>query len=489
MKQSDQKAPSAEVVELPSRVHVVGMGGAGMGAIATLLIETGRRISGSDLKDSPQLERLRRRGATVFVGHSPSNIEGAELVAASSAIRDDNPEVTEARRRGLPVASRADMLAALTSKRRVLAVAGTHGKTTTTALLARVLQAAGFQPGFLIGGDLIGGAEPASLGATDWMVVEADESDGTFLRLNPTGAIVTNVEADHLDHYGSIEQLIEAFGSFVERVSGPVVLCADDEVASSLSERSVRSVTYGTSPSSHYRIEALSVRPSGTSFDVVGPSGALGSFRIGIPGAHLARNATAALVLASQLGAELDSAAAALESFQGVARRWQRYEPIEGVTFVDDYAHLPSEVRATLAAARASGHDRVVCVFQPHRYSRVGALWQSFGDAFVDADLLVVTEVYAAGEEPVPGVSGELVATAAMEACPGLEVVFAPGREEVVEVLARRLRPGDLCVVLSAGDMVGLHAQVFDKTAAGGQRKTGREKSEKSVSGRKESEA
>lgn len=449
----------------PRRIHVVGIGGAGMSAIATVLARMGHTVTGSDLKPSAQLARLEALGVRVAVGHDAANLPpDAEAVAVSTAIPASNPEVGAARERGLPVLRRAEVLAALCGTRRTLAVAGTHGKTTTSSMLALALTEAGLEPSFIVGGELNEIGSGAAVGRGEWLVVEADESDGTFLELGAEAVLVTNVEPDHLGHWGSFERLVGAFGEFLAAAPGPRLVCADDPVAARLGEK-VGALTYGAAAGADFGLVVHERGRWGTRFSVLHQGTLLCEVVLPVPGLHNAVNATGALAAAVLLGAPADAAAGALGRFGGVARRFQFRGERAGVSFVDDYAHLPSEVRAALAAARDGGWARIVCVFQPHRYSRTEALWRDFADAFVDADLLVVTDVYPAGEQPRPGVTGRLVVRAVLEAHPDAPVAYLPRRDEQVAYLRRVLRPGDLCLTLGAGDLTSLPDALLDPEA------------------------
>lgn len=440
----------------PARLHVVGIGGAGMSAIATVLARMGHTVSGSDLKGGPHLERLRALGVAVHVGHDASNVPpGVDAVTVSTAVPESNPEVQAARARGVPVLRRADALAAIAATRRTIAVAGTHGKTTTSSMLAVVLRQAGLRPSFIIGGDVNEIGSGAVWDDGEWLVVEADESDGTFLELGAEAVVVTNVEPDHLGHYGGFEHLVAAFERFLAEASGPRVVCADDEVAARLG-RACGAVTYGTSEAADYRLRVLRGGRDGTVFAVDHAGEPLAEIALAVPGLHNARNACGAFVAAILVGADREAAAGALGHYAGVARRFQFRGERDGVTFVDDYAHLPTEVKAALATAAGGGWGRVVCVFQPHRYSRTADLWRDFADAFVDADVLVVTDVYSAGEAPRPGVTGRLVVQAVLDAHPDARVAYLPRRDDQVAYLRRVLRPGDVCLTLGAGDLTVL---------------------------------
>ena len=450
--------PGADRLDLsrPRRIHVVGIGGSGMGPIATVLAAMGHRVTGSDLKESLVLDRLRSLGIHATAGHAAGNVGDAEVVAVSTAVAADNPEVVAARNRGLVVLRRAEVLAAVAATRRAVAVAGTHGKTTTSSMLAMVMAAAGLRPSFLIGGQLNETGGGASWDDGEWLVVEADESDGTFLELPAEAAVVTSVEADHLDHYGgSFDAVVDAFDRFLAGVGGLKVVCADDAVAATLAA-SHRAVTYGTAEDADYRITGVESGRASVRFGLEHGGGTLGEVELPVPGLHNARNACAAVVTALELGADFTTAASALSRFRGVARRFQVRGERDGITFVDDYAHLPGEVRAVLSAARQGGWRRVVCVFQPHRYSRTAALAHAFAGAFDDADVLVVTDVYPAGEDPRPGVTGKLVVDAVLDARPAARVAYLPGRDQWAVYLRQNLRPGDLCITLGAGDVTEL---------------------------------
>ena len=439
----------------PVHVHVVGAGGAGMSAIATVLAAMGHTVTGSDLKTSPVIDRLTAAGMNVIVGHAAENVGDADVVTVSSAIRDDNPEVVEARRRGIPVYRRSTALAAIAELRRCIAVAGTHGKTTTASMLSLMLVEAGLRPSFLIGGEVNEIGTNAVWDDGEWLVVEADESDGTFLSLRPDIAVVTNVEPDHLDHYGSFEAMRSAFGAFLV-VARQRVVGGDDAEALTLA-RAHGADTVGVGENCTHRLTGLDLSRSSVAFTLTGPDGVdLGRLAVPVPGLHNARNAAVAAVAALAAGVAFGDAAAALARFAGVARRFEFRGVAGGVTFVDDYAHLPSEVEAALAAAKNGAWQRIVAVFQPHRYSRTAALSSDFGRAFAQADVVVITDVYGAGEPPIPGVSGRLVADAVRRAQPGKPVVYVAGRTELRAEVASLLTAGDLCCTLGAGDLTSL---------------------------------
>jgi UDP-N-acetylmuramate--alanine ligase len=440
------------------RVHFIGVGGAGMSGIARILLARGVRVSGSDAKDSRELASLSVLGADVHVGHRAEQVEGADTVVFSTAIRDRNPELVRARELGLRVLRRAEALAAVMADRRSVAVAGTHGKTTTTSLLTVAAQHAGADPSFAIGGSLSGSGVNAHNGSGDLFIAEADESDGSFLLLHPFAAVVTNVEADHLDHYGTEEAVEQAFAAFATTLdpAGFLVTCADDPGAARLAETAraagtdVR--TYGTSEDADVRIDALRIRGLGSTFEVVARGRRLGPVELAVPGAHNARNATAALTAGLGLGLPEKVLREGLGGFTGTRRRFELKGTAGGVRVFDDYAHHPTEITAVLTAAReVVGGGRLVVAFQPHRYSRTAAFRQAFGAALGAADEVVVLEVYAAGEDPIPGASGAGVAAAVP--LPPAQVLFEPSWSKVAARLVERARPGDVVLTLGAGDV------------------------------------
>jgi UDP-N-acetylmuramate--alanine ligase len=437
------------------RAHLVGIGGAGMSGLARLLLARGMTVSGSDIKESPSLVQLRASGAAITVGHEGRNIGDADVVVVSSAIPPGNPEVAEARRRGVEVLARAQVLAALMSDRRGVAVAGTHGKTTTTSMLSVILERGGFDPTYLVGGDLNESGSNARSGGGDLFVAEADESDGSFLLLAPEIAVVTNVEPDHLDFYADEAEVEVAFVAFCRRASA-VVACADDPGARRVvSESGVPVIWYGEAEGSDVRIldQEVGGDASACTIQVTGESGWEGRIELPLPGRQHLANAAGAVATAIHLGVSPAVSAEALATFGGVARRWERRGTAGGASFVDDYAHHPTEITATLDAAQADGRDRVVAVFQPHRYSRTEAMWRALGESLAGADLVVVTDVYGAGETPVPGITGKLLVDALVECAPGKRAVYLPHRADVARFLAGEVRDGDLVLTLGAGDI------------------------------------
>lgn len=452
-------------LDQPLAIHLVGIGGSGINAIGVVLAEMGHTVSGSDLRTSLGVTRLLAMGAQVHIGHDGANVERADVVAHSSAISPDNPELVRARELNLPVLSRAQMLRAICDRKNLVAVGGTHGKTTTSSMLSLCLVAGGFHPSFVVGGDLNevgGGAVWDDDG--DLLVVEADESDGTFVELGAQVALVTSLEADHLDYYGSHAQLVAAFGQFVAGATDLAVICSDhSDVAQLVTHAPGRCVTYGLNSNADYSVANPLSGRYGVQFTLMGPSGPLGEVTLAMAGLHNAANATAAAAAAIELGADPTAAIRALERFAGVARRFEMRGSAAGVAFIDDYAHLPSEVAATIAAARDGDYDRVVAVFQPHRFTRIKSLWQSFADAFVSADITVITDIYPAGEVAQPGITGELVRRAVHSAHPTAEVIYVSDRTQLADLLVGTLRSGDVCLTMGAGDLTTLADELIDR--------------------------
>jgi UDP-N-acetylmuramate--alanine ligase len=460
----DAAAGPALDLATPRRLHVTNVGGAGMSAVATLLAEMGHHVSGHDPSaDSPFLAPLAILGVDLVTGPAPDGVPaGTDAVVVSTATPADHPQVVAARAAGIPVWHRSGALAAMSARRQAVAVAGTHGKTTTSALLATILAGAGRRPGWVVGAGIPGLGRSATWGGDGPLVIEADESDGTFLALASDAVLVTNVEPDHLEHWGGEPALRQAFVRFVSACVGPAVLCADDPGARALADAAAHPATYGTDPAADYRVSDVTADGTGVRF-VLEHAGERVEVAVpAAPGLHNARNAAGALAVAHRLGVPLPEAAAALAGFRGVARRFEVRGEAGGVLFVDSYDHLPTEVAAALAAARSGPWRRVVCCFQPHRYSRTAALGASFADAFADADLLAITDVYAAGEPPRPGVSGKLVVDAVLDAHAWRSVAWLPSLDDVVAWLRTTLRPGDLCITLGAGDLTTVPDRVID---------------------------
>jgi UDP-N-acetylmuramate--alanine ligase len=439
----------------PAKLHFVGVGGIGMSGIAEVLLNLGYQVSGSDLKESDTTRRLAALGGRMWRGHAREHVEAVDVVVTSSAVRRDNPEVVEARARKIPVIPRAEMLAELMRLKYGVAIAGSHGKTTTTSLAAHLLAHAGMDPTAVVGGKVNAFGSNAKLGKGDYMVVEADESDGSFLHIPPTIAVVTNVDPEHLDHWKTPEALRQGFVAFVNRVPfyGLAILCFDHPgVQSLLPDVEKRFVTYGEAPQADYRAAHIDVSRGQVSFDAFRRDEPLGRFALSMVGRHNALNALAVVALGDEMGIPHDVTRAAFASFAGVQRRFTVRGEAAGVTVVDDYGHHPAEVRATLRGARDAFDRRVVCVFQPHRYSRTRDLLAEFATAFNDADVLVLSDIYAAGEEPLPGVSGESLAEA-IRAHGHKDVTFVPDRARLALAAREKLRPGDLVLTLGAGDI------------------------------------
>lgn len=438
------------------KIHFIGIGGAGMSALARILLDKGCEVSGSDIKDSPLAKQLREHGARIFIGHKAENVTAVDAIVVSTAIPDNNPEVVAAKALGIRRLHRSDVNAALLNGTKGIAVAGAHGKTTTTSMIGLVLEHGGLDPTIIIGGevDYLGGN--ARLGNGPYLVSEADESDGSFLKLRPHIAVVTNVEDDHLDHYGTMENIRQAFQTFIDNLdpqSGRAVLCFDDENIRRIASRTKRAiVSYAIHHLADY--QAVHIKSSGTgiAFDVQHEGRILGHVALSIPGLHNVLDALATVVTGVLCGLTVPEAAAGLAEFHGAKRRFETKAHIKDVWVVDDYAHHPTEIKTTLAAARQTQPGRLICVFQPHRYSRTQLLAKEFGDAFREADILVLTDIYGAGETPIPGVSGRTLLAAVAEGA-GQEAVYIERREDIAAHLATIVRAGDLVITMGAGDI------------------------------------
>ena len=450
------------------KIHFVGIGGIGMSGIAELLLNLGYGVSGSDLKGSDITRRLQTLGGVIVEGHRAENVApDVDVVVTSSAVRKTNPEVIAAKDRGIPVIPRAEMLAELMRLKEGVAIAGSHGKTTTTSLIATVVAHAGLDPTAVVGGKLNALGSNAKLGRGELMVVEADESDGSFLRLSPTIAVVTNVDPEHLDYYGTVEALQQAFVDFADRVPfyGLAVLCIDHPVVQHLIPRlTKRHVTYGVSLQADWRADDVKLAAFESRFVVSHRGQTKGEVTLKMVGAHNVLNALACCAVAHELGIPFAATAEALGQFQGVQRRFTVRGEKRGITVVDDYGHHPAEIKATLAGARASfPHRRIVCAFQPHRYTRTRDLMGEFATAFNDADALVLTEIYAAGEDPIAGVSGARLHEA-VKACGHRDAVFVE-RPELAKKLRERIREGDLVLTLGAGDITHAGEELLELLA------------------------
>ncbi|MDE8702515.1 UDP-N-acetylmuramate--L-alanine ligase [Adlercreutzia equolifaciens] len=453
------------------RLHFIGVGGVGMSGIARVAHDQGMAVSGSDLKESRYTKQLRDAGLTIFIGQDASHIpEGDPLVVVSTAILDNNPELIEAKRRGLTIVHRAQMLARLGCGLDTLAVAGTHGKTTTSSMLASTLDAMGLDPTFLIGGIVRAYGTNAHSGTGRYYVVEADESDKSFTYLSPAAAIVTNIEADHLDHYEGLQEIYDQFRMFMEGVApeGPIVVCGDDENLVQVARSTGRAITtYGFGESCDARILSAEDHGVGSQFTLQLPDGRVVESRIKQnPGRHNVANGAAVLTLIALLGLDVEQAAAKLADFGGVRRRFDLIGEAQGITVVDDYAHHPTEIAATITAAKALDFKRVHVLFQPHRYSRAAlfteVMHDEFGAAFDNADTVTFMDVYSAGEAPVPGVTGKTFLNVVLEhghPC----ARYVPRRIDVVPAMIETAEPGDLVITMGAGDVTAIAPQLVDE--------------------------
>ena len=445
-------------------IHFVGIGGIGMSGIAELLLNLGYTVSGSDLKSSDITERLRSLGGVIHEGHAAERVQGADVVVVSSAVRPDNPEVQAAQRASIPVIPRAEMLAELMRLKYSIAVAGAHGKTTTTSIVAAVLASGGLDPTVVIGGKLIGVGTNAVLGRGDFIVAEADESDGSFLRYSPAIAVVTNIDREHLDFYPDLAAIQRVFLEFIDRIPfyGLAVLCLDNEPIQDLIPRiKKRYTTYGINPQADFQIRNVVVEGRRTRFSVFRRRRKLGRFKLNLPGIHNVYNATASIAVATELDIPIASIQAALERLSGVQRRLEVRGEVNGVAVVDDYGHHPTEIKMTLQAVRECWPERrLVVVFQPHRYTRTRALLDEFARAFYQSDVLVVLPIYAASEEPIAGITGQALSER-INAHGHKQVIFAEGITAAAAQLKSLLMPGDLLLTLGAGDVWKVGAELL----------------------------
>ena len=440
-------------------IHFIGIGGAGMSALAYVMIKRGYHVSGSDAKPGYMATKLAKEGALVFIGHAACQIERAEVVVVSTAIHPDNPELVEAHRRQVPVIHRSDVLAWLMNRHKGIAVAGAHGKTTTSSMLSCITSDCGLDPTIVVGGIVNNLGSNAASGKSDWVVAEADESDGSFLKFSPYIAVVTNIEDDHLDHYGSQENIQKAFAQFVSQIKedGCAVLCYDNDRVRTIGEATdKRVISYGIdSQDADYQATNIIYGTDGTHFDVVYQGETIGQGHLIIPGRHNVLNSLGAIAAARELGLELPDILASLEKFSGAKRRFETKGKVDGVWVVDDYAHHPTEIQATLKAARQTHPERLIVVFQPHRYTRTQLLLDEFAVAFKDADKLIVTDIYAASEDPIPGVSGEMLADKVRETT-GQQVEYLPDQPTILDHLEHEAQSGDLIMTIGAGDIYKL---------------------------------
>jgi UDP-N-acetylmuramate--alanine ligase len=452
------------------RVHIIAAGGAAMSAIAHIAARMGHEVTGSDQSESAALSRLRDSGLNVWTPHDPARLTPTDVVMVSAAVPPTNSELVVLRNRATPVATRADVMEALGSMRRTMAVSGTAGKTTTSAMMATIVSVAGWAPSMIVGAPIHGLGNGVEWNNSDWLIVEADESDGSFLRFNAEAVIVTNIEPDHLDFWGSMAALESGFDKFVTQASGPKVVNADDpgcqemlrRIASASNPRLENLATFGVADHATYRIENFRADGLKSFFSVKNKGTVVGEIRLHVPGKHNAMNATAAFALAVELGISPAVAADALAQFRGAARRYEFRGTANGVTFVDDYAHLPAKARSAVEGALLGGWPRVVAVYQPHRFTRTRDLWQDHRDSFVGADVVVITGIYAAGQAPIEGVSGKLIADVVSAAHPEQRVLYCETRSEILATLQRELQPGDLCLTMNAGDLTTLPDELMN---------------------------
>ena len=438
------------------KLHFVGIGGVGMSAIAEVMLDKGYEISGSDLSESEVVQKLRAKGAVIYKGHNAANVEGKDAVVLSSAIHQDNPELVQAKKLGLKIFHRSDILAFLLNAAKGIAVAGAHGKTTTSSMISVVLEHAGVDPTILIGGfvDYLNGN--AKLGKSDYLVAEADESDGSFLKFYPHIAVVTNIEDDHMDHYGSMENIIKAFIQFVQNLdkeNGLAVLCFDNENIRNIAPQlDRRYISYALEHEADYTAADIVADGPQTTFTVVYKGEKLGAVTLNIPGRHNVLNALATIAVCHKLGLSIEAIAAGFAVFTGTKRRFQTKFRNDDVWIVDDYAHHPTEIQTTIKAARQTNPKRLVVAFQPHRYTRTQLLRKEFGSCFKGADVLILTDIYAASEEPIPGISGRTIVDE-VKAQTGVDAVYIEKLADIAPWLEQNRRKGDLIITMGAGNI------------------------------------
>ncbi|WP_237660234.1 UDP-N-acetylmuramate--L-alanine ligase [Tepidanaerobacter sp. GT38] len=447
-----------------NRIHFIGIGGTGMSGIAKILMNMGYTVSGSDLKVSEALLRLKEAGAKVFIGHHVSNVEGADLVVVSSAIPKSNPEYVKAIESNIPVVHRADMLSLLMDSKKGIAVSGAHGKTTTTSMISLIMEKNGFDPTVIIGGELndIGGN--ATLGNGEFLVAEADESDGSFMKLKPYVAVITNIENDHMDYYKNMENMKNAFKAFVSNVKqgGFVVVGNDNEyVREMIKDIDKECYTFGMNYKSDFMPKNIRMNGLSSSCDIYFRGKFLGELQLNVPGLHNIVNATAAVAVGNRLGIDIEGMREAIKTFHGVQRRFQIIDEIDGIKVIDDYGHHPTEIKATLRAARSCNPRKIYAIFQPHRYTRTQNLAGEFGSAFIDADEVILTDIYSAGERPINGVSSELIAESLKEN--GKKVVLIKKKEDIPDYIIDKVFPGDFILTIGAGDINDIAYKIVNK--------------------------
>lgn len=447
------------------KIHLIGIAGSGMRAIANILISQGFDVSGSDIQESATTEKFRKMGATIHIGHNADYVNGVDAVVRSTAIHKDNPELMAAEAAGIPILHRSDIVKAVLDVTKGIAVAGAHGKTTTTSMLGQIFVEAGLDPTVIIGGevDYLGGS--SAWGKGEYSIAEADESDGSFLKLNPQYIVITNIENDHMDHYGTMENLLKAFTQFVEKMpkEGFAVVCGDNQNIRHIMPHIDRKfITYGLEEGNDVLVKNVHYEKGILVYEATTKEGeVLGEVRLRVPGTHNALNSLGALVLARQCGIPMDYILKALSKFTGAKRRFETKGHEKGVWVVDDYAHHPTEINATLSAAKALESHRVVCVFQPHRFTRTNLLLKEFGGAFKKADVLFITNIYSAGEEPIAGIDGHSIPNM-VKATTGQEVHYIPNIEDVPATVSAVLKPDDLVLTMGAGSINQYGPKILD---------------------------
>lgn len=451
------------------KIHLIGIGGSGMSGIAAILMHQGYKVSGSDLNQNAAAARLINMGAEVYWGHDGTNVgHDTDMVVVSTAIRDDNPELVAARAKGIEIVRRGEMLARLMAGKKGIAVAGAHGKTTTSSMIALVMEKNGLDPTVIVGGDireLGGNAKP---GQGDYLVAEADESDGSFLLLSPTIAVITNIEDDHLDYYGSREAIKEAFAGFINKIAvdGCAVVCADDpNIRELIADSGKKIITYGIIHDGDYKAQNIRAEGMHTYADIYCGNERLGQLELNVPGLHNINNAMAAIAVGRMAGLSFNEAAMALRDFGGVHRRFELLGNVQGINVVDDYAHHPTEVKATLRAAKQTKANRVIGVFQPHRFTRTKFLYREFGESFSDADVIVINEIYGAGEKPIEGVTAELIVDA-VKNHENTTVYYFKTLEEITDFLSETAEPGDLILTMGAGNIRKVGVDLVERMKA-----------------------
>lgn len=462
------KSQESDLLTKAKKIHFIGIGGAGMSGIAKVLLNRGYEVSGSDLKQSQNTRALENEGARINIGHDAKNVEGAEVLVYSTAIPKQNPELKYAEENSVPMIPRGEMLSHLAENKTTIAVAGTHGKTTTTSMIALALDKSKLLPTFLIGGELNDIGSNAKYGEGDYFIAEVDESDGSFLHIKPDFAVITSIESEHLDYYKTFDEIKVAFRKFIRSISpqGWVIAYGDYPIIKGLIAEEQRNyITYGLDNANTYVAKDIELSRFGSVFTVLKEDNELGKVRLKVPGNHNVLNAMATIATTLQLGIDFEKVSLFLSEFSGVKRRYQLLGSAAEITLVDDYAHHPTEVEATLKTARSGEWERIICIFQPHRFSRTWSLGRDFKDSFKLADRVILTDVYAAGEEPIPGVSGKLIVDAILEANPRSVITYLPKKSKVTEYLTQISQRGDLVLTMGAGDIWTIGEEFLESLA------------------------